>query len=269
MAYCPIVKSEKKNERESSMKKLMIAATAAICATAGFSLESANIVGFETIGANDAGVQEVAAAFETMTADGMWTIGEKVYDTDAIAGDQIMMLNMDLFDLDYYSFNGFDASGASLGWEYQTSDMMTGELIYTPLQSFKVAKGQVVYCACQSGAVTVAGQVESLEGATVTFEGPGMYDFANPYPKATTLADLNTFCKAGDMFMVLNFNLFDLDYYNCLGDGTWEYQTSDMMTGELIYQTITDASTQFLRSGQGCYYYYETEGSRTWNVSVK
>ena len=251
------------------MKKLMFTAVAAAAGLA-FGIESANTVGYQTY-ESGIGIENIGAAFSPINASGEWTAKAKIYDTDAVAGDVVMFLNVDIFDLDYYQFNGYDASGNPQGWTYNTSDLNTGDPIQQDVASFTLGKGQVTYCQPADGVsgFLTAGEVQSGTSATVAFNDDGFFEFVNPFPKATTLGDLETFCSAGDILMVLNFDIFDLDYYQYNGTSQgWTYNTSDLNTGDPIQETVTDSTTVVLPAGQGGYFQPGDGGNRTWSVSL-
>ena len=128
------------------MKKLMFTAAAALCATVGFAIESANTVGYQTY-ESGLGIENVGAAFSPINASGTWDCTSKIYDTDAKAYDVVMFLNTEIFDLDYYQFNGYDGSGNPQGWTYNTSDPNTGD----PIQETVTDSSTVVLPAGQGG----------------------------------------------------------------------------------------------------------------------
>ena len=244
------------------MKKVMfgLAAAAAISA---FAIESANTVGYMNY-ESGMGIENIGAAVAPINASGEWTCSSNVYDSAANDGDIVMFLNTDLFDLDFYLYDG-----STHKWTYNTSDLMTGDPIMQEVESFTLSKGTVTYCQPGDGVsgFTTAGEVVSGSSATVTFENDGFYEFVNPFPKDTTIADL-TFAQDGDIVMVLNFDIFDLDFY--LYDGSthkWTYNTSDLMTGEAVQEEITDTSTVVLPAGQGGYL-QPANGDCTWTVSL-
>ena len=186
-----------------------------------------------------------------------------------------MFLNVDIFDLDYYQFNGYDGSGNGQGWTYNTTDPNTGDPIQQSVASFTLGKGQVTYCQPADGVsgFLTAGEVQSGTSATVAFNDDGFFEFVNPFPKATTLGDLETFCDLGDMLMVLNFEIFDLDYYQFNGKSGgvsqgWTYNTSDPNTGDPIQETVTDPTTVVLPAGQGGYFQPNNGENRTWTVTL-
>ncbi len=255
------------------MKKLMFTAAAAAAGLA-FGIESANTVGYQTY-ESGMGIENIGAAFSPINASGEWTATDKIYDTGAVSGDIVMMLNTEIFDLDAYQFNGYDGSGNPQGWTYFTSDPNTGDPVDAQVSSFTLGKGQVTYCQPADGVsgFLTAGEVQSGTSATVAFETDGFFEFVNPFPKATTLGDLETFCQAGDILMVLNFDIFDLDAYQFngkVGDVSqgWTYFTSDPNTGDPIDETITDSTTVVLPAGQGGYLQPNNGEDRTWTVTL-
>ena len=73
--------------------------------------------------------------------------------------------------------------------------------------------------------------------------------------------------------MVLNFEIFDLDFYQFLGKVNnvsqgWVYTTSDPNTGDPINEDISDSSLVVLPAGQGGYYQPGDGGNRSWTVSL-
>ena len=255
------------------MKKLMFTAAAAAAGLA-FGIESANTVGYQTY-ESGAGIENIGAAFSPINASGTWTCTDKIYDTDAVEGDVVMFLNVDIFDLDYYQFKGYDGSGNGKGWTYNTSDPNTGDPIVQSLDNFTLGKGQVTYCQPADGisGFLTAGEVQSGTSAIVAFEDDGFFEFVNPFPKATTLGDLETFCQEGDILMFLNIDIFDLDYYQFKGKSGgvsqgWTYNTSDPNTGDPIVEQVSDPTTVVLTPGQGGYLQPGDGGNRTWTVTL-
>ena len=95
------------------MKKLMFTAAAAAAGLA-FGIESANTVGYQVY-ESGMGIENIGAAFSPINATGTWTATDKIYDTAAVAGDVVMFLNTDVFDLDFYQFGGYDGEGKPRG----------------------------------------------------------------------------------------------------------------------------------------------------------
>ena len=76
-----------------------------------------------------------------------------------------------------------------------------------------------------------------------------------------------------DILFVLNFEIFDLDYYQFNGkvggvSQGWTYFTSDPNTGDLVQEVITDATTVVLPAGQGGYFQPGDGGDRSWTVTL-
>ena len=237
-------------------------------------IESQNTVGYKVYPC-EAGIDNVGAAFTPFTQSGEWTCTTNIYDTSAALGDMVMFLNVDIFDLDSYAFNGYDAQGQGKGWTYNTSDPNTGDPIVSSVASFTLGKGQVTYCQPANGVsgFTTSGEVESGTSATVQFLNDGFFEFVNPFPKVTTLGDLETFCQLGDMIMFLNFDIFDLDSYAFNGkeggvSKGWTYNTSDPNTGDPIVNDVNDPTTEVLAVGQGGYFQPGDGGNRTWTVTL-
>jgi hypothetical protein len=257
------------------MKKLMFtAAVAAGLVAFGDGIESQNTVGYLTY-MSGMGIENIGAAVSPINASGEWTCTAAIYDTDAVEGDVVMFLNPEIFDLDFYQFGGYDGSGNAQGWMYNTSDPNTGDPIQEAVASFTLGKGRVTYCQPADGisGFTTAGEVESGTSATVAFETDGFFEFVNPFPKATTIGELETFCQGGDILMVLNFDIFDLDFYQFGGMDAgvsqgWMYNTSDPNTGDPIQELVTDPTTVVLPAGQGGYFQPGDGGDRTWTVSL-
>lgn len=254
------------------MKKLMtavVSAAAMACIAEGV---DSNTVGFQNYATIDDGLATVGAAFKPINAAGEWTCDSKVFDQDAVIGDVVMYLNMNIFDLDSYMFRGYDEKGDSLGWIYNSSDPDTGDPIETPVESFTLSKGSVTYFQPGDGEspVTVAGEVEDTsKSAVVTFTGSDMYEFVNPFPIDTTLGDLETFCEIGDVLMVLNLSIFDLDSYMYRGAGQgWIYNSSDPDTGDAIEEAVNDPTLIVLPAGKGGYFQPGDGGDRTWTVTL-
>ena len=246
------------------MKKVMFAA--AVAASLGLfadGIESANTVGYMTY-QSGLGIENIGAAVAPINASGEWTCSSNVYDSAANDGDVVMFLNPDLFDLDAYQYDG-----STHKWTYNTTDLITGDPIMQEVASFTLGKGTVTYCQPGDGVsgFTTAGEVESGTSATVTFENAGFYEFVNPFPKDTTIADL-TFAQDGDVVLVLNFEIFDLDAYQYDGaTGKWTYNSTDPISGDPVQEVITDTSTVVLPAGQGGYL-QPANGDCTWTVSL-
>ena len=124
------------------MKKVMFAA--AVAASLGLfadGIQSANTVGYLTY-QSGMGIENIGAAVAPINASGEWTCSSNVYDSAAADGDVVMFLNPEIFDLDYYQYDG-----VSSNWIYNSSDAITGD----PIQDVISDKSTVVLPAGQGG----------------------------------------------------------------------------------------------------------------------
>ena len=218
-------------------------------------------------------IQSIGTAFTPMNSTGTWVCETTVFDTDAVGSDTVMVFNPEKWDLDSYVFKGYDEKGDGKGWQYSTADIMTGDPIISSVASFELGVSQVAYFSPADGisGVNVSGQVQdTTKTATVTFDDSNwIFEFVNPFPKATTLADLETFCVGSDTLMVFNPEKWDLDSYVYRGAGKgWQYSTADFMTGDPIVEIVTDSSTVVLPAGKGGYFSPADTSGRTWSVSL-
>ena len=123
--------------RSTTMKKLMIAATAALWATVGLAdVTSANVVGYQTTGFDKSGwMMNVGVAFSNVgAADGAFTLDDKFFGGAAAEGDQIITLDAEAWDL-----NTYDKLGAGEGWMLTPPGGTGSEL----LPSIKASKGDL------------------------------------------------------------------------------------------------------------------------------
>ena len=136
------------------MKKLMIVASAALCATVGFSLESANVVGFVQpslqSNANLAG-----APFDMVGAEGMDIQQIKPAGDDLYGGGvTLKLLNANLGDLAEYVYLPAEEApdGETAGWyldDFQTLVEKT----------FAPGEGFILMNNLENGTATYSGQV--------------------------------------------------------------------------------------------------------------
>ena len=197
-----------------------------------------------------------------------------MFDNDVAAGDVVYTFDAEVWNLNYWGFNGFDGEGASKGWAYSYTDTETWEPAETTVSSFELSKGDTIYFQpsdAMSG-LTVSGEVtDTSKAATWTLDaGEWIGDIMNPFPVATTLADLETFAKAGDVLYVFNYNFWNLDYYGFNGPGAgWSCTTTSDETWETTEYVITDTSTVVMPAGIGGCYQPADQDGRAWTISIK
>ena len=232
-----------------------------------------NAVGYQAFGTGDY-ITTAGAAFSPINAAGKWTCDTKVFDNDVAASDVVYIFDPEVWNLNSWGFNGFDGEAKSLGWAYYYTDTETWEPADKVVASFELAKGDTVYFQPNDAVsgLTVSGQVEdTTKAAKWTLEaGEWIGDIMNPFPIATTLADLETFAKASDVIYVFNYNFWNLDSYAFNGPGLgWACYTTSDETWEAIDYVVTDTSTVVLPAGVGgCYQPNDMDG-RIWTVNLK
>jgi len=135
------------------MKKLMIAASAALIATVGLSLESANVVGYSEVGLR-AGSKGVGGCFATITTSGVDLSKVTVtgYNTEDGSEDEVYAQTLDaqgkLVDLYNWIDVSYEEEGETItlyGWmnadgdliEDETVDVKAGEALWVNSTSAK------------------------------------------------------------------------------------------------------------------------------------
>ena len=183
------------------------------------------------------------------------------------------MFSADVWNLNSWTFKGFDGEGYSKGWAYNYTDTVTWEPAESVVGSFDLEKGDTVYFQPNDGVsgLTVSGEVaDTTKSATWTL-APGEWigDIMNPFPVATTLADLETFARSSDVIYIFNYTFWNLDSYMYKGSGLgWACNTFSDQTWEAIDYVITDSNTVVMPAGVGgCYQPNDMDG-RTWTVTV-
>ena len=249
------------------MKKLMFGLVAAAAAGA-MAIESANVVGYKTYALDlenpDDYVHNIGVQFKNVnTADNSYTITDSIFGVDLEADDVIFV-----FDPDYYGYTLYtygELSAGVFGFTVMFADGTWGD----PISSLTVNKGDnILYMPITLDTTpNVAGEVQAAGEATLTFsvtDDDYIFPITNPFPKATTLADL-TCLEADDVIFVwdsvyygytlLTYGEVDTGVFGftvMYADGTW---------GE----PITDSTYVVFQEGQGGL--YMPTDSRTWTVT--
>ena len=258
------------------MKKLMtavVSAAAMACIAEGV---DSNTVGFQNFELDlEAGQYclPVAPQFTALNLAQKWTFADKIFENDAVEGDQISNFDPELWDMVSWVHNGFTEKGECNGWIYSYNDAWTGDPIEEPVASFDVDRNDILFFQPADGesGATIAGEVADIEnGVEITFPDSACYNLVNPFPVDTTLGDLESFCKEGDTLQVFDADAWDIvSYvYNGAGNG-WVYSYNDPWTGESIDDVITDSSRVVLKAGQGGYFNAADDDGRTWKVTIK
>ena len=179
------------------MKKLMIAASAALCATVGFAeLASANIVGYSTVelanqntlvGINYLGVGGGAMALNDAVpyADGMVT------GNSTTSADNIQVQNAEGGYNIYYISNGKNAKGAAINglenkWANSGKYVPTTDTVSAGNVFWYIRNGWTAESAPLT--ITIAGEVNTLATADTTVN-LAFKLITNPYPADLPLND--------------------------------------------------------------------------------
>ena len=177
------------------MKKLMIAASAALCATVGFSLESANIVGYQTKTTPQNRFMIGTVPFEA--CDGSMQINKLISGLTPVeidwAGDytayqtlapQLQIWNGSTYDFAYYVSNAWYDNGTAdgaygEGW-CDGDGLLRTDYEFTPGGAYWVKN------VPDSKSLQVSGAIKSAD--SVTFACPTSFMLAgNAYPVAINL----------------------------------------------------------------------------------
>jgi hypothetical protein len=195
------------------MKKLMIAASAALCATVGFSLESANVVGYQNVDALDSQTGNFAnfyaggPCFSAVGASGAsYKLGDVKMNCGAAGEDVIQFLTDDsatTYMIATYVSKDEDAELE--GWWDVTED----DIGVTSLNEETFDAGKSFLCAFTSGgevSFTYAGEVVSGAKEITIPTGTGFPFVGNPLPAQFTLGQVALAGSAAgeDLFQFLD-----------------------------------------------------------------
>ena len=257
------------------MKKLMFTAAAALCATVGFAIESANTVGYlqnELSATTVSGTIDVGVSFSNIgTQGGAYTVSNMLFNTQVADGDVILIFNPAAYNYDWYQYMSDTGSG-NPGWMIQ--DMETFNITF--VDSFTVNPGDSLVYMGASPDITISGEVADTKGAsrvfTVDLSGDPdetMFPIANPFPVATTAKMFNGFVVDGDVLLVWNDSAYNYDWYQYMSDtgsGTPGWMVQDMETFDISFLTSEDDI--ILKVGTGAIFMPALGGTRTWTVSL-
>jgi hypothetical protein len=207
-------------------------------------VESANTVGVITHDIDPSEpVINVGICFAPVgDANGVFAVTNSVFGNDFAAGDTFYEFDANNWDLNIYSFNG-----VGQGWFAMYADGTGGSL-----DSLTIASGASLFLMGAAANFNITGQVRASGTQTVTFTPNDstqeyVFPIVNPFPVATTFADLETFCSGGETLYVFNPTYWDLDIYTYNGAGQgWFAMYADGTGG-----AINDSTATILAAGQG------------------
>ena len=166
------------------MKKLMIVASAAFCATVGFGLESANVVGFQEVGLRF-GSKGAGACFVNIDGQPMNLQDLKVTGYDKTAGYEdagVTVQSLDAYGRAIETYTWYDVPGDFCGWLDSTDNFV---------EDVTVAPGEGLYARAPNTefGLQSAGQVASSDIAVTLRFGSKLV--VNPMPCVINLNDDN------------------------------------------------------------------------------
>ena len=248
--------------KNTTMKKLMFTAAAALLATVGFSaVTSANVVGYATQGIKggklncvafqfaDVSGSEDFASVATLSTAGL-SAGK--YDTMNTDAPCIMFYNGSTYDYYYYISDAYNADGNEVtAWADSNGDAVD--------MKKKIGTGfwlRVPESTCTDGTLTTAGQVSASKTKTVDIN-QGLTLVGNPFPFAAKLSDAETTGLTAGTYdtmntdapcvMVYNGSTYDYYYYisdayDADGNETTGWANSN---GDVVTDGITVAGEAF------------------------
>ena len=242
------------------MKKLMIAAAAAVCGSV-FALESANVVGYQNIGFDKTGwMINVGVQFSNIGAEGgAFTLDDSFFGNEAVEGDQVVTMDGDAWNLNIY-----DKQGVGLGWLLTPADGSEQEMV----SSLSASKGDLLYyIPAGASELTVAGEVaqgtQSVTFDTANEAGQWMFPLANPFPIDTTWGDLDSFTLEGDQIITLDGDAWNINIYDRQGDGYGWLLTPADGSEQVI---VNEPETVIIPAGGSVYYI--PSATTTWTVTL-
>ena len=238
------------------MKKLMVAAAAALTATIGFSVESSNIVGYQTQSTASSGFAMKAASFESIgAADGSATLadlkitGYDPYDEEEDEGGtsgQFMIQFLNASGQMTATYSWFD-DDVTTGWK-SSGSVIDASTVKLPAAGAVWTKGAGLSMT-SSGAVPDADIVKN-------FAASGFAAVGNTTPVDLTLADL----------AVTGYDPYDeeedeggtsgqfmIQFLNAQGQmtATYSWFDDDVTTGWKSGGSVIDATKVTIPAGTG------------------
>ena len=249
---------------------------------------SQNIVGFLSHQLVDGAVNvDAGSPFQKVGGGDTWECVDKIYDTQAMADDQVLWFDPNTWDISSFVFAGY-VGDVPQGWSWTHIDSegedATWETISEEVSSFTVSKGMPTMINMVRGEdqeqvteFTVAGEVLDTTKTAKWEIGDQQYKFImNPFPIDTTYGDLETFMQPNDLIYIFSTLYYDVEYYQFLGEGKgWAvslYDPETWMPADPI--AVKDPTAVILPAGMGGIFQQEPDPvsgeftGRTWEVSL-
>ena len=233
------------------MKKLMIAASAALCATVGLALESANVVGYTSADLQEYGL--TAGACFVPVSGNMFDLTElKVTGYEEASEGDLYIQTLDEYGRTVATYNYIDIPGEITGWLDESDEPIEAGVV-----EFQAGEGLWTFSNTPGLGLQSAGQVPQT-GVAVTLQLYGL-SVANPSPVTVDLTDVSISgyeeASEGDLYIqtldeygrtVATYNYIDLP-----GEITGWLDESD----EPI-----EAGVVVLKPGEGIWAFSNTDG---------
>ncbi len=224
-------------------------------------VQSANTVGFlsqELDLDNDEYLFNLAAPFKNLgTVNGDYVCTDNILDITPSVRDKVYIFDGEEWNLAMYQYNGTGS-----GWTHYAADGTR-----SAVASFTIASGaHVMYEPNDEETIAiVSGEVAASGAQVVEFEvtdDDWLFELVNPFPIATTLGNLETFCGNRDKIYLFDQDEWNLAMYQYNGTGNgWTFYAADGTRS-----TLTDGSIVVLKAGEGAY--FEPQDSREWTVTL-
>ena len=273
-------------ESEKDMKKLMIAAAAALCATVGFGIESANIVGYNTAtiqGTDEAGNVKwhlLAIQFKDVTGnDDSITLKDALQMTSVPAYEGNWKTRANAPTLQIWDGSGFVSylwvAPACSG--LQADAWVTGTSKVDVGPTTKLKAGDAIWLTARglgtgTGVITFSGSVKTEASSTVAI-GSGAWNMgSNPYPTTYNINDIVPSFAAYDGAWKTRANAPTLQIWD--GSGFVSYlwvapACSGLEANAWVTGTTKAPTTDTLAPGAGFWFknVNGVEGTLTFNFS--
>ena len=250
------------------MKKLMfVAAVAAGMVAFGDAIESQNVVGYQahSLPTESSSVFNMGVSFlNPATVDGSYVVSTNLFGNELAKGDVVYKVDVDYWDFNGYTYNGYK-SGVFNGWGVLYADGDSGKV-----NSFSVAPGEGIYFEPGDTDQTpvISGEVAASGTQTVEFDtdDAATFQLVNPFPVATTFADLETFVAKGDVVYVVDVDYWDFTGYTYNGYKSGVYNGWTALYADGDSGKIMDNTQVILPAGKSGF--LEPGGSCEWNVTL-
>jgi hypothetical protein len=259
-----------------NMKKLMIAASAALCATVGFGLESANVVGYYTVNVEKEKFALVAINMEPTSTE-VFTLDE-LFPTNALTTSGGSSGNADqlqVWDYENQTYKNFYRFYKKMGggaknyhWVNTADDSLATVTLKAGDSVFYYAKGNNQTLTIPG---TVPNQASGILKQGFNMVGVGFPSTWNPNSEGADFwKDSTKFTAAGSSGNADQIQYWDDEnqtykfyylFYKKMGGGSKNYSWVDTTTDEVLNEP--------LKIGSGFFYYKQSAGEIEFKPNLK